>query len=122
MFNRHIGQDTRPRWGMWLALAIATVALAVPTGAFAASPTGQEYGTTNHQVAGTGGGGGPTNGGGGPSTPATSATPSSGSHAVISGLPFTGFDVGVLALASVALLGAGLTLRRLSDPARRSSS
>jgi hypothetical protein len=120
MFNRHIGQDTRPRWGMWLALAIATVALAVPTGAFAASPTGQEYGTTNHQVAGTGGGGGPTNGGGGPSAP--QAAPSSGSHAVISGLPFTGFDVGVLALASVALLGAGLTLRRLSDPARRSSS
>ena len=120
MFNRHIGQDTRPRWGMWLALAIATVALAVPTGAFAASPTSKEYGTTNHQVAGTGGGGGPTKGGGGPSAP--QAAPSSGSHAVISGLPFTGFDVGVLALASVARLGAGLTLRRLSDPARRSSS
>ena len=119
MLNRHVGQSTRPRWGMWLALAIATVALAVPTGAFAASPTGTEYGTTNHQVAGTGGGGGgPTNGGGGP----TAAAPSSGSHAVISGLPFTGFDVGVLALASVALLGAGMTLRRLSDPARRSSS
>ena len=67
MLNRHVGQNTRPRWGMWLALAIATVALAVPTGAFAASPTGTEYGTTNHQVAGTGGGGGgPTNGGGGP--------------------------------------------------------
>lgn len=119
MLNRHVGQNMRPRWGMWLVLALATVALAVPTGAFAASPTGTEYGTTNHQVAGTGGGGGgPTKGGGGP----TAATPSSGSNAVISGLPFTGFDVGVLALASVALLGAGMTLRRLSDPARRSSS
>ena len=118
MLNRHIGQNTRPRWGMWLVLAVATVALAIPAGAFAGSPTDTEYGTTNHQVAGTGGGGGPTNGGGGP----TEATPSSGSNAVISGLPFTGFDVGVLALASVALLGAGMTLRRLSDPARRSSS
>ena len=97
---------------MWLVLALATVAVAVPTGAFAASPTSKEYGTTNHQVAGTGGGGGPN----------TAAAPSSEPHAVISGLPFTGFDVGVLALASVALLGAGLTLRRLSDPARRSSS
>jgi hypothetical protein len=119
MLNRHVGPVTRPRWGMWLVLALATVALAVPTGAFAASPTSTEYGTTNHQVAGTGGGGGPTNGGGGPTTP---ATPASGSHAVISGLPFTGSDVGVLALASVALLGSGLMLRRLSDPSRRSSS
>jgi len=120
MLNRHVGHAKRPRWGTWLVLALVAVALAVPSGAFAASPTSTEYGTTNHQVAGTGGGGGPTKGGGGPSTPA--ATPASGTHAVISGLPFTGFDVGVLALASVALLGAGLTLRRLSDPARRSSS
>ena len=114
MLNRHVGPRTRPRWGMWLALGLAIVALAVPTTAFAASPTGAQYDTTNHQVAAAGGGGGAPNGGGPEASP-------SGSHAVISGLPFTGFDVGVLALASVALLGAGLTLRRLSDPARRSS-
>ena len=120
MLNRHVGLSKRPRWGMWLVLALATVARAVPSGAFASSPTSTQYGTTNHQVAGTGGGGGPTKGGGGPTPSATA--PSSASHAVVSGLPFTGFDVGVLALASVALLGAGLTLRRLSDPARRSSS
>jgi hypothetical protein len=117
MLNRHVGPRTRPRWGMWLALGLAIVALAVPTTAFAASPTGAQYDTTNHQVAAAGGGGGAPNGGG----PSAEASPS-GSHAVISGLPFTGFDVGVLALASVALLGAGLTLRRLSDPARRSAS
>jgi hypothetical protein len=114
MLNRDVGPRTRPRWGMWLALGFAIVALAVPTAAFAASPTNTQYNSTNHQVAAAGGGGGAPNGGG-------PASPSSGSHAVISGLPFTGFDVGVLALASVALLGAGLTLRRLSDPARRSS-
>ena len=121
MLNRHVGQDTRPRWGMWLALAIATVALAVPTGAFAASPT--STGIRHHQPSGRWDRWWrwrPTKGGGGPAH--LQAAPSSGSHAVISGLPFTGFDVGVLALASVALLGAGLTLRRLSDPARRSSS
>jgi hypothetical protein len=115
MLNRDVGPSTRPRWGMWLALGLAVVALAVPTAAFAASPTNAQYNSTNHQVAAAGGGGGAPKGGG------PAASPSSGSHAVISGLPFTGFDVGVLALASVALLGAGLTLRRLSDPARRSS-
>jgi predicted S18 family serine protease len=118
MLNRHVGPRTRPRWGMWLALGLAIVAFAVPTAAIAASPTGAQYDTTNHQVAAAGGGGGAPTGGG----PTAEASPNSGSHAVISGLPFTGFDVGVLALASVALLGAGLTLRRLSDPARRSAS
>jgi hypothetical protein len=117
MLNRHVGPRTRPRWGMWLALGLAIVAFAVPTAAIAASPTDAQYGPTNHQVAAAGGGGGAPKGGG----PTAEASPS-GSHAVISGLPFTGFDVGVLALASVALLGAGLTLRRLSDPARRSAS
>ena len=117
MLNRDVGPRTRPRWGMWLALWLAIVALAVPTAAFAASPTNTQYNSTNHQVAAAGGGGGAPNGSG----PTAATSPSSGSHAVISGLPFTGFDVGVLALASVALLGAGLTLRRLSDPARRSS-
>ena len=95
-------------------MALAIVALAVPSAALAGSPSDSEYDTTNHQIAAAGGGGGPSgsgpSGGGG------------GNEAVISGLPFTGFDVGVLALASVALLGSGLTLRRLSDPARRSSS
>ena len=112
MLNRLVGQRPRPRWGLWIALALAIGALAVPTAAMAGSPTDAEYDTTNHQIAAAGGGGGPE-----PSGPS-----GGGNDAVISGLPFTGFDVGILALASVALLGSGLTLRRLSDPARRSSS
>jgi hypothetical protein len=99
---------------VWTVLALVIVALAVPSVALAGSPSDAEYDTTNHQIAASGGSGGPSgsgpSGGGG------------GNEAVISGLPFTGFDVGVLALASVALLGSGLTLRRLSDPSRRSSS
>jgi hypothetical protein len=113
MLNRFVGQRPRPRWGLWIVLALAIVALAVPTAALAGSPTNSEYDTTNQQIAAAGGGGGPSE----PSGPS-----GGGNDAVISGLPFTGFDVGVLALASVALLGSGLTLRRLSDPSRRSSS
>jgi hypothetical protein len=113
MLNRFVGQRPRPRWGLWIVLALAIVALAVPTAALAGSPTDSEYDTTNQQIAAAGGGGGPSE----PSGPS-----GGGNDAVISGLPFTGFDVGVLALASVALLGSGLTLRRLSDPSRRSSS
>ena len=112
MLNRFVGQRPRPRWGLWIVLALTIGALAVPTAAMAGSPTDAEYDTTNHQIAAAGGGGGPE-----PSGPS-----GGGNDAVISGLPFTGFDVGILALASVALLGSGLTLRRLSDPARRSPS
>src|SRR5688500_6432395 len=114
MLNRFVGQRPRPRWGLWIALALAIVALAVPSAALAGSPTNSEYDTTNQQLAAAGGGGGPSEG----SVPSGGG----GDNAVISGLPFTGFDVGIFALASVALLGSGLTLRRLSDPARRSSS
>ena len=112
MLNRIAGQRPRPRWGLWIALALAIVALGVPTAALAGSPTDYQYNPTNHQIAASGGGGGPSEPSG----------PSSGENHVVSGLPFTGFDVGILALASVALMGAGLTLRRLSDPARRPSS
>jgi len=100
---------------LWIALALAIVALALPTAALAGSPTDFQYNPTNHQIAAGGGSGGP-------SEPSGPSGPSSGENNVVSGLPFTGFDVGILALASVALMGAGLTLRRLSDPARRPSS
>ena len=113
MLNQYAGQRPRPRVGLWTVLALAIVALAVPSASLAGSPTNSQYDTTNHQIAAAGGGGGPS--GSGPSGGGSN-------EPVISGLPFTGFDVGVLALASVALLGSGLTLRRLSDPARRSSS
>ena len=119
MLNRHVGQSPRPRWGMWIVLALAICRARGSDRCACWLP--HRHRIRHHQ----------------PSDRwdrwrrwrsherrrrPLRAAPSSGSHAVISGLPFTGFDVGVLALASVALLGAGLTLRRLSDPARRSSS
>lgn len=82
------------------------IALAAPSAAIAQSPTHAQYEPQNHQISVGGGGNGPS-------------APSNGN---IGSLPFTGLDIGVLALAAAALLGAGFALRRLSDPARRSSS
>jgi hypothetical protein len=103
MINRHSGSSTGRRPATWLAAALLVLALAAPSAAIAASPSNDQYAPENHQISP----------GGGPSAP---------SHNTIGNLPFTGLDVGVLALAAAALLGAGFALRRLSDPSRRSSS
>ena len=106
-----------------LALTLAILVLAVPSVAWAqsgsSSPSNAQYQPANQQIAATGGGGGPNSSG--PSAAAAGAG-GSGGGGEIAGLPFTGLDLGVLALSAVALLGAGVTLRRLSDPARHSSS
>ncbi len=109
MINRHGVSPITRRPAAWLAAALLMVALAAPSAALASSPTHAQYEPKNQQIAATGGGGST----GGPSAP---------SRSTIGSLPFTGLDVGVLALAAVALLGAGFALRRLSDPTRHSSS
>lgn|SRR5436190_23971582 len=113
MIYRHKDASTRRRPAVWLAGVLVVLALAAPAAAMATSPSHDQYDPKSQQIAATGSGGG---GGGG------SATTSSSGGSTIGSLPFTGLDVGVLALAAVALLGAGFALRRLSDPARRSSS
>jgi len=105
MMNRNFGSSIRRRPATWLAVALLVVALAAPAAAIAASPSNSQYEPQNHQIS--------AGGGNGPSAP---------SNNTIGNLPFTGLDVGVLALAAAALLGAGVALRRLSDPTRRSSS
>ncbi len=94
---------------MWLAAGLLCLALAAPSMATASSPTDAQYKPQNHSISVAGGGGN----GSGPSAP---------SRSTIGSLPFTGLDIGVLALAAAALLGAGFALRRLSDPTKRSSS
>jgi hypothetical protein len=106
MINRHTGSSTRRLPATWLAAALLVLALAAPSAAIATTPSNSQYQPQNHQIAVTGGGNGP----------------SAPSNSTIGNLPFTGLDVGVLALAAIALLGAGFALRRLSDPTRRSSS
>ncbi len=110
MINRHFVSSLTRRPAAWLAAGLLVVALAAPSAALASSPTHAQYEPKNHQIAATGGGG------------STGSGPSAPSRSTIGSLPFTGLDVGVLALAAVALLGAGFALRRLSDPARHSSS
>jgi hypothetical protein len=115
MFNRFSGPRPRRRATMGLTLGLAILALAVPSAALAGGPSDAQYNQTNQQVSASSG-----SGGGGPSSSSAPSEQSGGR--IVSALPFTGFDVGVIALAAVALLGAGVTLRKLSDPARRSSS
>ena len=109
MINRHSASSIRRRAAVWLAAGLLVLALAAPSVVTANSPSNAQYQPQNHQISVAGGG----ENGGGPSAP---------SRNTIGSLPFTGLDIGVLALAAVALLGAGFALRRLSDPAKRSSS
>jgi hypothetical protein len=108
MTNRNRVSPMTRRPAAWLAAGLLVVALAAPSAALAASPTHAQYQPKNHQIAATDG--------------STGSGPSAPSQSTIGSLPFTGLDIGVLALAAVALLGAGFALRRLSDPARNSSS
>jgi hypothetical protein len=62
----------------------------------AATPTGDQYSDTTNRI-----------------NSFTAASPSSGSGTSGGGLPFTGFDVGLVALIGAALLGSGFLIRRL---------
>lgn len=67
---------------------------ATSSGLKAGEPTGDQYLDTVTRIS--------------TSTSPTPAPPSAGG-----GLPFTGFDVGIVALVGAALLGLGLTIRRV---------
>ena len=88
-----------------LALLTVVVALALFTAApaFAASAASDGYG-------GEGGGVLGASGGGGNGSPPAQVVDTGGS------LPFTGLDLGLLALGGCALVGVGVGLRRLSRP------
>jgi hypothetical protein len=83
-----------------MVVAVAFAAAAVP--AFGSS-AGDAYGGEGNGVLGATGGG---NG----SPPAQVQSAGSGS------LPFTGLDIGLLALGGCALVGVGVGLRRFAKP------
>jgi hypothetical protein len=83
-----------------------SLALAAP--AFGQSATEDAYGGIAGVQEFSGGGGG-----GGSHAVLASETTSSGSGT----LPFTGLDIGLIALAGVALVGTGLVIRRTNRPA-----
>jgi hypothetical protein len=93
-----------------LALLMAVVALAL----FVAVPAyGQ--GAVSDTYAGRGGGiVGSVDSGNGPSAPAPQQVAQVSSNE--SSLPFTGLDIGLLALGGVALVGVGVGLRRVARP------
>lgn len=87
---------------MMVVVALALVA-AVAVPAYGQSSAGDAYGGNGNGVLGAVGGG---NG----SPPAQVQSAGSGS------LPFTGLDIGLLALGGCALVGVGVGLRRFARP------
>jgi hypothetical protein len=83
-----------------VVVALALVAVAVP--AYGSSAVGDAYGGNGNGVLGATGGNG--------SPPAQVQSAGSGS------LPFTGLDIGLLALGGCALVGVGVGLRRYAKP------
>ena len=83
-----------------VASAIAALALLVPTSAFAAESSVQGYSSSQAQLEGSSSQDPPSQGGGG------------GDES--SSLPFTGLDLGLMAVGGLALAGMGFGMRRLT--------
>ena len=98
-----------------LVMAMACLLLAVPGAALAQSPTADGYsGIAGQQE----------NGGNSPGTTVDAVDAESqpaDAMAAGSTLPFTGLEVGLIALAGVCLLGGGLVLYRMSRSTTRLS-
>jgi hypothetical protein len=95
-----------------LLMAMVALALAAAAPAYASSAVGDSYGGRGGGIVGTvdsGDGGGP------PPAPAPQQTQVASTNDDGS-LPFTGLDVGLLALGGVALVGVGVGLRRFARP------
>jgi hypothetical protein len=90
-----------------LIAVVFVIALAIPTTAFAqgSDATSAQYEAADELAVGAAGGGGSADGGDGGLD-----------GRVVSGLPFTGFDLLAMGLAAVVITGTGFALRRLSRP------
>jgi hypothetical protein len=91
---------------LMVVVALAFVAAAVP--AYGQSAVTDSYGGHGGGILGAVNSGG--GGNGSPPAPAQVQTASGGS------LPFTGLDIGLLALGGSALVGVGIGLRRIARP------
>jgi hypothetical protein len=92
-----------------LLMAVVAVALAIAAPAYAQSAVSDTYAGRGGGIVGT------VNSGNGPSAPAPQQVQVANSGGSGS-LPFTGLDVGLLALGGVALVGVGVGLRRFARP------
>ena len=84
---------------LWLTECLIVMALTAPT-ALGASPTTDQYGPRSQLAAASSQGPSGRGGGAGNGPPGDRST---AGNSTIGGLPFTGLDFGVLALAAVAL-------------------
>lgn len=127
--NQEAMAPMKSRVFTFTCLLALLVAMAASTSAFAQSSPGQSVYNPSGEVldfvqgggSDTGPSGGQNNASGGHSNGATApvtqekGTSPSAAPAVTSGqLPFTGFQAGLVALAGVALLGAGVAMRRVA--------
>ena len=112
--HHHFQPRPAPQSWRWLALTLVVAAFAMPSTALAQSPTDAEYTPANAQIA-------PRDPCTGPNAGSLTQCQTAKVHTIGSGLPFTGLDLGVLALAAAGLLGSGVVLRRLSEPNRQTS-
>jgi hypothetical protein len=107
-----------------LALIMAVVAVACFAGApaYGQSAVGDAYGgngggilgAVSHGGGGSNGGNNGGNSGGSTSTPAPAAQVQVASES--GSLPFTGLDLGLLAVGGIVLVGVGVGLRRFARP------
>jgi hypothetical protein len=89
-----------------LLMALVAVALAVAAPAYAQNAVSDAYAGRGGGIVGT------VDSGNGP----TASTPQEVKVADNGSLPFTGLDIGLLALGGVALVGVGVGLRRFARP------
>ena len=92
-----------------LLMAVVAIALTVAAPAYAGNATSDTYAGKGGGIVGTvDSGNGPT-----ASTPQQVQVASSNDSG---SLPFTGLDIGLLALGGIALVGVGVGLRRFARP------
>jgi hypothetical protein len=89
-----------------LLMAVVAVALAVAAPAYAQNAVSDTYAGKGGGIVGT------VDSGNGPSA----STPQQVQVSDNGSLPFTGLDIGLLALGGVALVGVGVGLRRFARP------
>ncbi len=101
-----------------LALIMAVVAVVFTSAApaFAASSVGDAYGGNGGGILGAVENGGDDSNGGGTSPASTSAPETVQVTSSGNTLPFTGLDLGLLAIGGIALVGVGVGLRRFARP------
>jgi hypothetical protein len=92
-----------------LLMAVVALALVVAVPAYGQSAVSDTYGGNGGGIVGT------VDSGDGPSAPAPQQVQTAGTSDDGS-LPFTGLDIGLLALGGVALVGIGVGLRRFARP------